>query len=278
MTSTTPRWFWARFAIALWFLVLATGAHASLQVFPTRVILSDKKTISHLSLRHTGNTPGRYNISAVFYRMSPQGNLELVENPTDAERSAIKLIRFSPKKTTIGPNQEQVVRVIYAGPKNLPDGEYRAHIHFEPLDAPEPAVGAAPPKPGAVTMAMTAKIAVAVPLIYRKGNPEFKATLANLGLLRLPDQTPAFRADMTSEGNAFAFGDFYAFFTPAGTTQPKPIGVVRAVASYNAKREIQYPLTIPEGVSISNGTFRLEFRAPEDRGGGLITFLEAPVQ
>ncbi len=277
MISTLLRWSWAHYVTALWFLFIASGAEASLQVFPTRVVLSDNKTISHLSLRHTGTAPGRYNISAVFYRMNPQGNLELADNPTDEEHSAVKLIRFSPKKTTIGPNQEQVVRVIYAGPKNLPDGEYRAHIHFEPLDATDASSTPAAAKPGQVSMAMTARIAVAVPLIYRKGNPEFKATLSNLGLLRLPDQTPAFRADLASEGKAFAFGDFFAFFTPNGG-QPKQVGLVRSVASYNPKREVQYPLTIPDGVQIAGGTFRLEFRQTEDRGGNLITFLEAPVQ
>jgi fimbrial chaperone protein len=276
MTSKHPRWLLARYIVVVSLVAFASVANASLQVFPTRVVLSEKKTISHLSLRHTGTTPGRYNISAVFYRMTPQGNLELAENPTEDERSATKLIRFSPKKTTIGPNQEQVVRVIYAGPKNLPDGEYRAHIHFEPLDASEPQQAAAG-KPGQISMAMTARIAVAVPLIFRKGNPEFKASLANLGLLRMPDQTPAFRADLSSEGKAFAFGDFFAFFTPNGG-QMKQIGMVRAVASYNKQREVQYPLTIPEGMQIANGTFRLEFRHAEDRGGNLITFLEAPVQ
>lgn len=257
-------------------LALAPDAMAALQVFPTRVTLSEKKRVAHLSLRHTGTKPGRYNISAVFYRMNPDGNLVPVTDAKDEERPAMKLIRFSPRKAVIPPNKEQIIRVIFSGPKSLPEGEYRAHIHFEPLDPPETPT-AAPTKQGQISMAVAARIAVAVPVLYRQGNPEFKASLSDLGLLRLPDNTPAFRLQLASEGKAFAFGDFFAFFTPKGG-QPQSVGVVRSVANYTKTRLVQFPLTIPEGLAFSNGTFRVEFRQPEDRGGQLLSFIEAPVK
>ncbi len=258
---------------ALWIGFWSVAANAGLQTFPARIVLTDKSTVAHVSLKHTGNSAGRYTVSAVFYRMNPLGNLELAESPEKEERSAVSLIRVSPKKITVGPNQEKAVRVTFDGAKNLAEGEYRAHILFEPLEG-----AAAQAKGNAISQSMETKIAGAVPVVYRKGNPEFKVTLSNLGLLRLPDQTPAFRAELISEGNAFAYGDMFAFFTPAGSQSPRAVGVARAVSSYNKRREVQYPLTIPTESNLTNGTFRLEFRHPEDRGGNLITFLEAPVQ
>src|SRR5688572_24738357 len=113
-----------RLLLALGVGLFEHGAHANLQVYPTRIQLSDSVRTAHVSMRHVGTKPGHYKVTPVFYRMTSAGSLELTDKPGPTERSLAPMLRFSPRKTTIPPNQEQVVRVMYSGPKDLPEGEY----------------------------------------------------------------------------------------------------------------------------------------------------------
>ena len=115
----------------LWFIVCSTAVRADLQVFPTRLVMSDQKRVVNLSLRHLGDKPGTYRVSAIFFRMKENGSMDPVNDPTEAERSLVKHLKFSPRQITISPNSEQVIRVMFSGPGKLVEGDHRAHLHIE---------------------------------------------------------------------------------------------------------------------------------------------------
>lgn len=261
-----------------WALRLATivalgvpcAARAGLQVFPTRVYLSDDAAVANLTLRHVGQKPMRYRISTVFYRMKPDGSIAVAPDPQESERPAVKLLRFSPRTVTLPPNIEQVVRVMYAGPKNLPEGEYRAHLHLEP-DEDDDSAGTIEMKKGKMSMQLHARVAVAVPVIYRHGHPAAEVALSGLKVIE-ENKKAFFSLDMASSGPAFPYGDFHAFFVAPGAA-PEPVGLVRGVASYLPKREVKYELSPAK--PLKGGVLRLEYRQPEDAGGKVLATAEA---
>jgi len=275
--------------LCVWALLLSIQALGALQVFPTRIELSDKKRVAHISLRIDGEKPTQYRLSAIFYRMRPDGSVDIVNDAKDDERSAVKLLRFSPHQATLTPGVEQVVRVRLTGPRNLPEGEYRAHLHVEPMGEADESSGGVK-KPEKINMRLEARIAVAIPVIYRHGKTQFTATLSNLNLTQTPDKKPAFSVDLASEGNAFAYGDMQVFFVPKGS-EPQSVGIFRGVASFLPKRSVSFPLTVsadsalnreiasaPSVSKLSSGKLRLEFRKPQENGkdGALIAALETP--
>lgn len=264
-----------RATVLLCFIFQAT-ARASLQVYPTRIILSDQKRVASVSLRHLGEKPGEYRISAVFYRMKANGSNEMVKDPTPEERSATQYLRFSPRSATIPPRREQVVQVMYIGPKNLPEGEYRAHLHFEPMFDDEPISLTAKSGSG-ISMAVKARVAIAIPVIYRRGKPQYSVSLSDLKLVKTASGYE-YTLQMDRKGNAYPFGDFEAFFTPAGGSA-QSVGLARGIACYLDKRSVGYPLTIPPNLKIANGSFSVEFREPEVAGvkGKVIDTLDAVV-
>ena len=223
-----------------------------------------------------------YRISAVFYRMNPDGSVALAESPSPDERSAVPLIRFSPRQVTLSPgsNTDQTVRVRYAGPTDLEEGDYRAHIHFEPLPQ-ETATKPDEAKKDKITMKLQVRLAVAVPVLYRQGNPTTKVALSGLKVAQSKEPAEAakelaFDADMEAVGKAFAFGNIFAFFVPADPkATPIPVGAVRSLASYIPKRHLHYPLSPPEGLALKKGKLRLEFREPEENGGELLAQTES---
>ena len=48
----------------------------------------------------------------------------------EEERPALNLFRFSPRRVLLEPGKEQIIRLIVKRKKNLPDGEYQAHLYF----------------------------------------------------------------------------------------------------------------------------------------------------
>src|SRR4051812_33665959 len=105
------------FVLASWLLVSA--AHATLQVFPTHVLLSDKNRTAQLALRHIGDAPAKYRISVVYYKMKPDGGMAIDKTPGPEDKFAEKYFRYSPRQVQLQPNVEQVVRVILRKPADL---------------------------------------------------------------------------------------------------------------------------------------------------------------
>ncbi|MEK6706936.1 MAG: hypothetical protein AABZ06_14225 [Bdellovibrionota bacterium] len=258
-------------AVVLLAFFLVETSWANLQVFPTRLVLTDHKKTGHLSLKHVGDKQERYKITAVFYRMNSDGGMQLVEHAAyGVPESAVRLLRFSPREVTLNPNVEQILRVMFFSRDKIEDGEYRAHLHFEPVVEPvgsENQSAAKNPKDGGLTMQLQAKIAVAVPVIYRRGNPKALVRLSDPKLVKFEDGKSGFSVSIHREGKAFLFGDFNVFFRPSSGGEQTLVGLINGVSSYIDLRVAKYPLSPPDGFKMDSGKLVIEYREPVSDGG-----------
>ena len=241
---------------------ISSIALADLQVFPLRVLLSEKDRHTQISVRHRGKKPMKYRITTVFYKMNADGTVKPLEKKQITEKSADSLFRFSPKQVLLEPNIEQVIRVVLRAPAELPVGEYRTHLHFEGLDDPNEKT-AGQEKTSDAQMLLKARMAVAIPVIVRKGSPTLKVTLSNLKYVKTQDQKPAFSVDMKREGNSIPFGTFEVLSIAAGK-EPKVVGVVNGVSSYIDFRNVTFPLL---EAPLVPGKFKVIFKKPTIDGG-----------
>ena len=271
---------WFGFAI----LYACSSSFAGLLVAPTRVILSDEQRVVTVALRHLGTREGRYRISAIFNRMRPDGSMEEVKDLKTIlpeERSALKYIRYSPRLAVLTPNVEQIARIMVVAPKSLPDGEYRMHLLFEPTEDTEAdsvsSKGGDKSK-GSIGMKLEAKMSVAIPITYKHGKTSFEVQISKLKLVQMPDKTLGFSVEMTSGGNAFARGDFEAFFASQDGKSVR-VAQIKGIPSYLDKRSFTTALTIPPDTKFRNGVLRVEFREAEEGSseGKLLSFIEGKV-
>lgn len=251
--------------IAVLGFLFATNAQANLQVFPTRVLLTEKERVAQLSVRHSGATPMKYRISAAFFRMAEDGSMTRVEKTEPTDKYAGEYFRFSPREVELAPDVEQVVRIIMTKPAELPAGDYRAYLYFEGMDE------VAPPKESEAKsnearMQLKARMAIAIPVIVRSGEVKVEPKLADLNVTEMPDKTKGFKVELAQEGNGFVHGDFFSFFTPKDGPE-MPIGRVNAVSSYLPKRTVSFGFNLVEHPELKNGMLRLELRAPQSEGG-----------
>src|SRR6476469_9261030 len=161
-------------ALAAPVLALATPADAGvgdLLVAPTRLVLDGRKG-AEIILNNIGEEPATYRISVDFRRMSEDGTLEEVTQPTAADQSTADMIIYAPRRVTLAPHEPQAIRIAARPPQGLPDGEYRVHMLFRAIPPATPVVQSDAEKPKGVHLQLIPIYGVTIPVIVRLGNLE----------------------------------------------------------------------------------------------------------
>ncbi len=252
-------------------LTMSSQLWAAPQVFPTRVVLSDKTKTAQVALRHIGNTPMKYRISLVYYKMGPDGSMKEEKNVKSETQSARDMIRFSPKRVELKPNGEQVVRIVVRKRSTTLEGEYRIHLHFEEEDLQVKDKSNA--DKSSVAMSLTPRLAVAIPIFVRVGAPQVKASLSNLKLVTVEKTKTAFSVEILNTGNANVYGDFRVYQVVGGSK--KLVGEVNGVSSLIERRKAVFVLSEPQNLDLSKkGKLLLELKEPLDDGAAILAMTE----
>ena len=254
-------------AAALGAVVSPALAAGDLLVAPTRVILDGSRG-TEVVLNNIGNTPATYRISLEIKRMTADGGLDEIaeENVTPAERAALDMIVFSPRRVMLPPNQPQVVRVGVRLPEGTPPGEYRAHMLFRSV--PDTAPASVEPKPAGegVSIALTPIYGITIPVIVRVGDLGADATIGEAWVSDTQDG-PAFNFDLARSGNRSVYGDIEV--TRPGV--PEPLLVARGIAVYPEVSARKVSLRVPEELAAKlKGPVRIRYSEDREIGGGTI--------
>jgi len=216
----------------------ASAGIGDLLVAPTRLVLDGRKG-AEVILNNIGDEPATYRISVEFRRMTPDGGLVDVPEPTAEDKLAEEMIVYAPRRVTLAPHQPQSIRVSARAPQGLPDGEYRVHLLFRAIPPARPV--AAPPAeaPKGLRFALTPVYGVTIPVIARFGNLQAKAGIANVHLEN-HDGKPAVALDLSRSGDRSTFGEVRVFKSGV----KNPIAIQKAVAVYKevASRRVSVPV------------------------------------
>ena len=232
------------FAAALTATVLAATTPASagigdLLVAPTRLVLDGRRG-TEIVLNNIGDEAATYRISVEFRRMTSDGRLVDVAEPTAEERLAQEMILYAPRRVTLAPHQPQSIRISARAPQGLADGEYRVHLLFRAIPPAKPVVTAAEAAPATgLRFALTPIYGVTIPVIVRLGNLQAKAGIANVHLATQSGK-PAVALDLSRSGDRSTFGEVRVLKPGV----KNPIAIQKAVAIYKeiSTRQVTIPL------------------------------------
>lgn len=262
-------------AAAAAFASAPAAAQGDLLVAPTRVVINNGGQ-AEVVLSNIGSKPATYRISLELRRMDETGDFSDIEeaaaNP--AERAALDMIRYAPRRITLLPGQPQAVRISVRPPAELPDGEYRVHMSFRAVPDATPAEGA--PATGnetGVSIRLTPIYGITIPVFVRKGRLEATASLGNARLVR-NERGAYIELDMGRTGQRSVYGE---------VTGKGPRGEVlfnlRGVAVYPEvnRRKVFVPLN-PEQLAKLKGPVKIEYRELPENGGALLAETTASFQ
>jgi hypothetical protein len=180
-------------------------------------------------------------VSVVFRRMTEDGGLVDVDQPSAEDKAAEDMILYQPRKVVLMPRQPQAIRILARAPQGLPDGEYRVHMLFRaipPANPVVPAAATAEPEKG-LRFQLTPVYGVTIPVIVRLGNLQVQAGIANVHL-ETKDGRPSVGVDLSRTGARSTFGEVRVL--KAGVKSP--IAVQKGVAVYTevGRRHVQVPI------------------------------------
>ena len=255
---------------------LPAAAAGDLLVAPTRVILDGSRG-TEVVLNNIGAEPATYRISLEIKRMTAEGGLDEIaeEDAGPAERTALDMIAFSPRRVTLPPNQPQVVRVGVRVPEGTAPGEYRAHMLFRAVpDATAAATGDAKPAGEGVSIALTPIYGITIPVIVRVGDLGAEAAIGEAWVSETRDG-PAFNFDLARSGNRSVYGDIEV--TRPGVAEP--LLVARGIAVYPEVGARKVSLRVPGELAAKlKGPVRIRYTEDREIGGGTIDEAERVVK
>ena len=231
-------------AVAAPVLALSAPAQAGvgdLLVAPTRIVLDGRKG-AEVILNNIGEEPATYRVSIEFRRMTEDGGLADVPEPTAQDKLAEDMIVYAPRRVTLVPHQPQSIRIAARAPQGLPDGEYRVHMLFRAIPPANPVVAASASTddaPKGLHFQLIPVYGVTIPVIVRFGNLDATAGIANVKLDSAAGKS-AVDLDLSRSGKRSTFGEVRVL--KAGVKNP--IAIQRAVAVYTeiGLRHLSIPL------------------------------------
>jgi P pilus assembly chaperone PapD len=243
-------------------LLAAPSAQAGvgdLLVAPTRIVLDGRRG-TEVILKNIGDEVATYRVSVEFRRMTEDGKLVDVELPNDKEKAAEEMILYAPRKVVLPPEQPQAIRLSARAPQGLPDGEYRIHLLFRAIPAPQPVTQ--PTKANGVSFQLRPIYGVTIPVIVRLGNLEAKAGLSNVRKTS-DGGKPAISLDISRAGSRSTFGEIRVL--KAGID--KPIAMAAGIAVYTeiGQRSVTIPID-PAQAANATGQVTVQYVEPTDTG------------
>jgi hypothetical protein len=250
------------------------AAQGDLLVAPTRLVL-DGRQGGEVILSNVGAEEAVYRVTLELRRMTPDGNLEIVDESSAnaTEKAALEMVRYAPRRVTLPPGEPQAIRISARPGAELPDGEYRVHMSLSAVPQVRPV---APETEASVDGGLSIRIipvyGITMPIIIRKGDLEATAGLAN-PRLQQDERGTTFTVDITRQGTASVYGDLLVYRQSGGD----PLFIARGVGVYPeiAARESSFAISQEQAAALRSGAVRIEFRDPIASGGALLAELDA---
>ena len=169
-------------------LLIGIPAFASITVSPTRLEINANKVKNNyfttaVEIRG-GNEPMRFRAYPGYFKISDKGEMIMLDSSSDPHDISGK-VRFVPSEFTIPEGKSQKVRVNIANIKTLPDGESRAILYIEDVNAKELSV---PYSGGSgIGAQLLLKTRVGIPVYVDKGNFKKQADIEYFNIVKGKD-------------------------------------------------------------------------------------------
>lgn len=241
-----------------------------LLVAPTRIILNGSRG-TEVILNNIGTEEAAYRISLELRRMTTDGGLEDVEVPNETEESALGMIRYAPRRVVLPPNQPQAIRIGVRPPRDIPDGEYRAHMLFRAIPRPRSVTEETEGRGEGFRIRLIPIYGITIPIIVRHGNLTATAAIANPRIVE-ENGVQAVGFDLSRQGDRSVYGE--VIVTRPGVDVP--LARARGIAVYAEidNRSVIIPISEEFQGSIA-GPVRIQYREPDSTGGRLIAEIDA---
>ena len=182
-------------------LSVTVSAYASITVTPTKVEINANKIRNNyatraIEVKGAPDKPMRYRAYTGYFKVKENSEVVFADGEKD-EHNIQSKIRFVPSEFTIPAGQAQKVRINVANLKTLPEGESRAIVYIEDVEAKEYNV----PVSAGIGAQLVLKTRIAIPVYVDNGNFTKKAEIESFDIVRKNDGLYT-KMKVVSKGNS----------------------------------------------------------------------------
>lgn len=267
--NSSRHWVWATvlilFAFSAGVSFWPQDAHA-VRISMKRIVFGDKKRSEVLTIINNTPVDTTYRLGWRKYRMDEKKSLVQIKDGEDASDIlwAEDMVRYAPRRVKVPAGGSQQIRLMFRRPKDLQDGEYRAHLWIVTESQPEQFDATADGRENAVKLAV--QPAISLPVFVRVGDLSAQAGLEDAKLVRAGETlNVSFR--LTREGNRSLYGDLDFICQSGGADFV--LRQVRGIAVYPEVSQRYFDFEIPLETAESKSCSNVEiiYKAdPEDSG------------
>ncbi len=217
------------------------------------------------TLRNPGDGPRTYRLRWEDKRARQNGGYSIVAED-EAWKSAKEMVRHSPRQITVGPKENQTVRLNWRPPADLPSGEYRSHLLLEVIpDVSEPSAsfGNEATEDG-IGFQVFMQMSFSIPVIVRHKTSAPEVSISEIKALG-GENRDHLGIDVTFSrtGAASSFGKVVVEMQRDSSSPVEQIGEYKELTIFpeNNKRKITIPLrdaSIPKGAWVRVAYFGLK--------------------
>lgn len=193
----------------LFSVLLSTNSQAEMLISPLRLMLDSDNPTATLTIRNTGDGTRSYRLGWLEQRMDENGIYHAITESEQAEwPMASQFLRFSPRQISVGPGENQTVRVSYRPSANMATGEYSSHLKMQilPGSAPSGTFEMDSGKEG-ISMQLEMLMSFSIPVVLRHETSKPKINISNVEVLAADASNPMRLAvTLEREGNSSSFG------------------------------------------------------------------------
>lgn len=211
---------------------------AQVQVFPTHVTLSEETPSSYVTLKNATEDEQTYSVELTTFRMDKDGSLRTSKG---APNEIADIIKYSPKSVTLSAGEKQIVRIMATTFDNLEDGERYIHIRFLPVSKQ---TKSSDTKKASSSFSLRAKIAVAVPIVVRKGPGSVSGEIKNFTATFDAKNNLDVGFSLKNKSKYYLYGDLDIIaMTDDGE---KELGKVIGLGSYIPERQFKKTFSVSD--------------------------------
>jgi len=188
-------------------------AGAVLLIYPTLVMFEGNQRSAEITLTNRGDQTGTFETSWTDMTMTQTGGL--VRHEGQAPWSVQPYVRYSPRRVTLAPSESQIIKIALRRGQDAPEGEYYSHFKVLTLNTEDPSAEQADVAVRSSSIALEARAAVAIPIIWRNSRATSSASIDSV---RIDHDANELTVDVRRHGPVSVRGYLHVLETaPDGT-------------------------------------------------------------
>nr|WP_297347870.1 hypothetical protein [uncultured Glaciecola sp.] len=255
--------------IAILMTVITLQSHADILITPIRVVFGEKDRVQEVIIVNTANESRTYALSWVeMTQLDRLGYSVLDANEATKFARASDFIRFTPRRITLQPGENQRVKLMLRRTSNSQNKDYRSHLKFTVI--PNAVLQDKPNEESNSAQGPSIKLNLflnySIPIIIKNESSAQNVIFSNLDFTRKSDSSskPALTFVLNKTSLGSSFGDITLLFRALNSDDFIPVGYSNNVAVHHETTILNGQVGWSEPIAMQPGELKIIYKGKQE--------------